>query len=67
MPLIVSPLLALMRNQIQAANRLGIRPLTINSTNRNEWPALQQVVRANEAGVSPIVAAEFLSCVGFMR
>lgn len=47
--LIVSPLLALMRNQIQAANRLGIRALTINSTNRNEWPALQQVVRANQA------------------
>ncbi|MDZ7926453.1 MAG: DEAD/DEAH box helicase [Agrobacterium sp.] len=47
--LIVSPLLALMRNQIQAASRLGIRALTINSTNRNEWPALQQVVRANQA------------------
>ena len=30
--LIVSPLLALMRNQIEAANRLGIRALTINST-----------------------------------
>lgn len=47
--LIVSPLLALMRNQIQAADRLGIRALTINSTNRNEWPALQQIVRANQA------------------
>lgn len=47
--LIVSPLLALMRNQIEAANRLGIRALTINSTNRNEWPALQEAVRANEA------------------
>ncbi|GFE97583.1 MULTISPECIES: RecQ family ATP-dependent DNA helicase [unclassified Gluconobacter] len=47
--LIVSPLHALMRNQIQAANRFGIRALTINSTNRNEWPALQQIVRANQA------------------
>lgn len=47
--LIVSPLLALMRNQIEAADRLGIRALTINSTNRDEWPALQQAVRANEA------------------
>ena len=47
--LIVSPLLALMRNQIEAANRLGIRALTINSTNRDEWPALHRAVRANEA------------------
>jgi ATP-dependent DNA helicase RecQ len=47
--LIVSPLLALMRNQIEAAERLGIRALTINSTNREDWPALQRAVRANEA------------------
>ncbi len=31
--LVVSPLLALMRNQIEAANRLELRALTINSTN----------------------------------
>src|SRR3954466_13075092 len=35
--LIVSPLLALMRNQIAAASRLGIRAHTINSTNREAW------------------------------
>jgi ATP-dependent DNA helicase RecQ len=35
--LIVSPLLALMRNQIVAAQRLGLRAHTINSTNRDEW------------------------------
>jgi ATP-dependent DNA helicase RecQ len=35
--LIVSPLLALMRNQIAAAGRLGLRAHTINSTNREEW------------------------------
>ena len=35
--LIVSPLLALMRNQIDAAQRLGIRAHTINSTNRDAW------------------------------
>jgi ATP-dependent DNA helicase RecQ len=35
--LIVSPLLALMRNQIAAAERLGIRAHTINSTNRDAW------------------------------
>src|SRR5919202_1240002 len=35
--LIVSPLLALMRNQIAAAQRLGLRAHTVNSTNRAEW------------------------------
>src|SRR5919197_935154 len=34
--LIVSPLLALMRNQLDAARRLGLRAHTINSTNREE-------------------------------
>jgi ATP-dependent DNA helicase RecQ len=46
--LIVSPLLALMRNQIEAADRLGIRALTINSTNRDDWPPLIQRVLNNE-------------------
>jgi ATP-dependent DNA helicase RecQ len=35
--LIVSPLLALMRNQIAAAERLDLRAHTINSTNRDDW------------------------------
>ena len=34
---IVSPLLVLMRNQIAAAGRAGIRAVTINSTNIDEW------------------------------
>ena len=47
--LIVSPLLALMRNQIEAAGRLGIRALSINSTNRQEWPDLRRAVLDDEA------------------
>ena len=47
--LIVSPLLALMRNQIEAAERLGIRALTINSTNRNDWEPLTRSILADEA------------------
>jgi len=34
---IVSPLLALMRNQIEAADRLGLVAMTVNSTNRAVW------------------------------
>ena len=39
--LLISPLLSLMRNQIQAAERIGVRAATINSTNRNEWSAIE--------------------------
>ena len=35
--LLVSPLLALMRNQIEAAQRMGVRAETINSTNQADW------------------------------
>ena len=42
--LIVSPLLALMRNQIAAAERLGIRAHTINSTNRDEWDEVRALL-----------------------
>ena len=49
--LIVSPLLALMRNQVDAARRIGIHALTINSTNRDEWPALQRAVLSDETDV----------------
>jgi ATP-dependent DNA helicase RecQ len=49
--LIVSPLLALMRNQIQAADRLGIKALTINSTNKEDWPRLSKEILDNQADV----------------
>ena len=42
--LIVSPLLALMRNQIAAAERLGLRAHTINSTNRDEWDGVRAML-----------------------
>ena len=47
--LIVSPLLALMRNQIEAAERIGIRAVTINSANTENWPVLQRTIRNDEA------------------
>ena len=47
--LIVSPLLALMRNQIEAARRLGIQAVSINSSNRKHWPALQRAIHNDEA------------------
>src|SRR5437763_15769217 len=35
--LLISPLLALMRNQIDAAKRMDTRALTINSDNKDDW------------------------------
>ena len=49
--LIVSPLLALMRNQAEMARRLGVHAVSINSTNRNEWPGLRQEVLGGRADV----------------
>ena len=48
---IVSPLLALMRNQIAAAERAGVRAATINSTNVDDWSAIEGAVAAGEIDV----------------
>jgi ATP-dependent DNA helicase RecQ len=45
--LIVSPLLALMRNQIAAAERLGLRAHTVNSTNRDEWETVRSLLEGD--------------------
>jgi len=39
--IIVSPLLSLMRNQIEAAERIGVKAATINSSNEEEWPQIE--------------------------
>jgi ATP-dependent DNA helicase RecQ len=46
--LIVSPLLALMRNQIAAAGALGLRAETVNSTNREDWAGVRDRLAADE-------------------
>ncbi|GGV04494.1 ATP-dependent DNA helicase RecQ [Streptomyces litmocidini] len=48
---IVSPLLALMRNQVEAAARAGIRARTINSSNTEEWETVQEEVASGEVDV----------------
>ncbi|MER7107508.1 RecQ family ATP-dependent DNA helicase [Streptomyces sp. NPDC000229] len=48
---IVSPLLALMRNQVEAAARAGIRARTINSSNTEEWETIQREVAEGEVDV----------------
>jgi ATP-dependent DNA helicase RecQ len=46
--LIVSPLLALMRDQVDAATKAGLNAATINSSNIDDWDEILTAVRANE-------------------
>ena len=48
---IVSPLLALMRDQIAAAERAGIRAVTMNSANAEEWGQVSAALAADEVDV----------------
>jgi ATP-dependent DNA helicase RecQ len=48
---IVSPLLALMRNQVEAAARAGINARTINSANLDEWDAVTGEIIAGDVDV----------------
>ena len=49
--LLISPLLALMRNQITQAQRMGVRAITINSANQDEWEQAEAAVRHNEVDI----------------
>ncbi|MFC7620201.1 RecQ family ATP-dependent DNA helicase [Microlunatus sp. GCM10028923] len=49
--LVVSPLLALMRDQIAAAERAGLRAATINSTNFDAWDPIFEALAADELDV----------------
>ena len=49
--LLISPLLALMRNQIAAAERMGVRAETINSDNQDHWERVERAVGRNEVDI----------------
>ncbi|MBP0459125.1 RecQ family ATP-dependent DNA helicase [Streptomyces montanisoli] len=61
---IVSPLLALMRNQVESAARAGIRARTINSANPEEWDTIHAEVERGETDVL-LVSPERLNSVDF--
>lgn len=48
---IVSPLLALMRNQVESAARAGVRAATINSGNVTEWDEIHQRIADGDVDV----------------
>ncbi|WP_369047343.1 RecQ family ATP-dependent DNA helicase [Sinomonas sp. P10A9] len=62
--LIVSPLLALMRDQVAAAARAGVRAVAINSANRLEWDEVHAALEADAADVV-LISPERLTHPGF--
>src|SRR6201986_4176649 len=61
---IVSPLLALMRNQVEAAARAGIHARTINSANLDDWQQVHAEIRSGAVDVL-LVSPERLNNPGF--
>src|SRR5215472_4905955 len=69
---IVSPLLALMRNQIAAAERAGIRAATINSSNTEDWAEIYAEVllvspeRLNNPSFRDLILPRLTSSAGMV-
>ena len=53
--LLISPLLSLMRNQIAAAERMGVRAVTINSSNTADWEGVE--TQLQDDGVDVLLIA----------
>jgi ATP-dependent DNA helicase RecQ len=64
--LVVSPLLSLMRDQVAAATRAGLRAATLNSSNVDAWSATEAALLAGELDVL-LVSPERLANPGFGR
>jgi len=62
--IIVSPLLALMRNQIEAAARAGLRARTVNSANISDWDGIYAEIAAGAVDLL-LVSPERLNNPGF--
>ena len=58
--LLVSPLLSLMRNQIEAAIRMGIRAARITSDNMDQWPGVEATLDRDELDIL-LIAPERLA------
>ena len=58
--LLISPLLSLMRNQLLAAQRMGVRAAAINAENQDEWDSIERAIRDNELDIL-LIAPERLA------
>ena len=65
--LIISPLLALMNNQIDSAKKLGINVKTINSDNKDEWNNIISDICDNNTVDALIISPERLANSDFVK
>lgn len=65
--LIISPLLALMNNQIDSAQRLGLNVKTINSDNKDEWDNIISDICDNNTVDALIISPERLANADFVK
>ena len=63
---VVSPLLALMRDQVAAATKLGLNAVTINSSNVDGWGEIEEQITAGSVDLL-LIAPERLANPGFRR
>jgi ATP-dependent DNA helicase RecQ len=64
--LLISPLLSLMRDQIKMASKIGIKALTINSTNQEHWPLIEDALANNQCDVM-LISPERLNNHKFLK
>lgn len=64
--IVISPLLALMRDQVAAASKLGLRAETINSANTDDWGEIEDALLADEIDLL-LIAPERLANPGFRQ
>ncbi len=64
--LVVSPLLSLMRDQVAAAERAGLRAATLNSSNISDWEPVERALLDGDLDVL-LVSPERLANPGFGR
>ncbi len=64
--LLISPLLSLMRNQLEASQRLGLCAVSINCTNHDEWDGIERRLLSNQVDLL-LVSPERLANSSFQE
>ena len=64
--LLISPLLALMRNQIAAAQRIGVKAATVNSSNKKDWSQIKAQLLADQIDIL-LISPERLANQDFLN
>lgn len=64
--MLISPLLSLMRNQIDMAKKIGVKAETVNSTNQGEWQEIIGKIENGEVDIL-LVSPERLANKGFQE